>query len=289
MSPVGPGAPGGPDGERHFGFRDGSSETPTERPDPLPPFAPSTPGDGPPPGPQAPPFELGWFLAIITGFGGSIVGGLLGFPGAPMLGAALAFVPLWLRIVRGGRTSAAALAAVAWMVGCVAAGAGLGAEGLDARFAGSIPLAPAYLRLAPLAEDLPLEGLARWRSAVPAVLGFWLIAGLGRFAQGLPAVLAASVPATWMAARAARFTDAALTREWDASTAFLLSAAPQHLFVLGGALAVAAVLGSPRADGRVPDAGTAERRVWLAGLAAGLVGVLGEPWLDAIWRSSAAL
>ena len=239
--------------------------------------------------PPAPPFELSWFLALLCGFAGSLVGGLIGVIGAPVLCAMLAFLPLWLRVGRRSKISSSALAAIAWMIGCIGAGAGLGAEGSAARFANAVPLSRAYLLIAPLEHEGALVGWERWPSFVPAILLFWLVSGLGRFAQGLPSVFAAALPVAWIAARAARFTERALQADWDASTAFLLAAPPQHVMVLAGALAVAAVLGSPRGESGFPPAGTVERRVYLVGMVVGLTGILAEPWIDSLWRASAGI
>lgn len=284
------GDPPGPEGPRKFGFRpigeeSGARNLPVDQPrlTPLEEHGPSAHRE------VAPPYEISWFLAMICGFGGSLAGGLLGVPGGPVLGCALAFAPLWLRVMRSGKVSTAALAAVAWMIGCIGAGAGMGAEGSAARFAGAVPLAPAYLALVPLAPVEELSGFARWPSLIPGLLCFWVVAGLGRFAQALPAVFLAAVPISWISARAARFTAAALVKDWEPGTALFFGAPPQHLLVLGGALAVACVLASPRGGYRFPPEGTAERHVYTLGLGAGLVGLLAEPWISSLWRSFSTL
>ena len=237
----------------------------------------------------APSLERSWILALALGFGGTLAGGLIALPAAPVLGAAVVFAPLWLRMTGGSNAPSAALAGVAWILGCVGAGAGLGAEGGGGRFVSAVPLASTYLTHLARGTAALREGSASilwsWPSLLPAALLGIAIAFGGRWAKGLGAVALAALPATWMAAQSARFTAAALGEDWDAGTALLASLPPQHFTVLAGALAIAVTSASPlRGHGLVPAART-ERRVFWIGVAVALTGLVGEPLLTALWSA----
>ncbi|MFT5290814.1 MAG: hypothetical protein ACI8QS_002514 [Planctomycetota bacterium] len=239
--------------------------------------------------PRQASLELGWFLALIAGFGGTMVGALTGLPGAPVITSALALAPLWVRVVSSGRQTASALAAQAWVIGCIAAGAGMGAEGAAGRFSGSVPFISSYQSLVPLVGPPLEQGSGHWPSILPALTILCLVAAFGRFAQALGSILLAAIPVAWMAARAANFTEAATAKGWDPATAFLNGVAPQHFLVVGGALAVAAALADPRPGSKPWGRGHPGRGVFLCGLGAAALGILGEPLILALWRSQTTL
>ena len=223
--------------------------------------------------------EVAWALALAVGFGGTWIGLATRLPGLNVLVATLFYAPLWVVLLRRGRSGLAAFTSISWCFGMLLAP--LAAARMDSFAA----IAPRLLLARPYV-DAELGLLVGGADADPvgatlrnAVIALVLVTA-ARPALGLGTLLGLALCVGALGGGAAWFAERAVERGADPVTAALAGLAPFSVVQLLGILLCAAALADPAP---LRDLAGPRRRMLFAGGLLLLAGLAVQPAVAAPW------
>ncbi len=223
--------------------------------------------------------EVAWALALAAGFAGTWLGIASKLPGLNALVATTLYAPLYLALLRRGRSGLAAFTSVSWCFGIVLAPLAAAHTDSFAAIAPRLLLARPYvdgeLGLLVGGSDVDVVG-ATLRNAVIAIV---LIA-VARPALGLGTLLGLALGVGTLGGGAAWFAERAVERGADPVAAALAGLAPFAVIQLLGLLLCAAALADPTP---LRDLAGTRRRMLVAGGLLLLAGLAIQPAIAAPW------